>query len=244
MPVNLRANLTMERQRWEKELTCKQCAATTSRVHGGWGESNGKGITLAPVNTIVPDTKMRSTTLGFITRWITNERRQRCRLGSPTKTSDDGSAVTHPRFIQAELSAGVYDPLQANGELDVAAAHDVLDLGVSELGVEAELPDDARVLVGESSSDLAPVMARLSTVVLGLRMRMMTAAKRYKSSYESASEQHDVLDHLYLGVVLGVAGMQRDRLQVEPAAEVDGGDDVPERISYQTGYWAPRLSNV
>lgn len=35
--------------------------------------------------------------------------------------------------------------LQANGELDVARANDVLDLEVRELCVEAELLDDPRI---------------------------------------------------------------------------------------------------
>jgi len=36
--------------------------------------------------------------------------------------------------------------LEANGELDVARADDVLDFEVGELGIEAELLDDARIL--------------------------------------------------------------------------------------------------
>ena len=35
---------------------------------------------------------------------------------------------------------------QANGELDVAGADDVLDLEVGELGIEAELLDDTSIL--------------------------------------------------------------------------------------------------
>lgn len=38
--------------------------------------------------------------------------------------------------------------LQTDGELDVAGADDVLDLKVRELGIEAKLLDDARVLAG------------------------------------------------------------------------------------------------
>lgn len=34
-------------------------------------------------------------------------------------------------------------------------------------------------------------------------------------------------DETDLGVVLGVAGVERDRLEVELALEVDGRDDVP-----------------
>lgn len=110
----------------------------------------------------------------------------------------------------------VGEALEPDRELDVARADDVLDLELGELGVEAELLDDARVPVWrkagsarmvasvqerargrgtwatthlreasrESSSDLAPVttilpLAKMSAVVFGSRMRMMTAAKRW-----------------------------------------------------------------
>ena len=38
--------------------------------------------------------------------------------------------------------------LQANGELDVAGANDVLDLEVRKLGIESELLDNTSVLAG------------------------------------------------------------------------------------------------
>ena len=50
--------------------------------------------------------------------------------------------------------------LQTDGELDVARADDVLDLELRELGVEAQLLHDARVLA-----------RREARVVLGLRAR-------------------------------------------------------------------------
>jgi hypothetical protein len=50
------------------------------------------------------------------------------------------------RFIRAEVVMAWRKTFQANGELDVARADDVLDLEVGELGVETELLDDASIL--------------------------------------------------------------------------------------------------
>ena len=58
------------------------------------------------------------------------------------ENSDD----THLRLVAAELSVAVRKPLQTNGELDVAAAHDVLNLELRKLGVEAKLLDDTGIL--------------------------------------------------------------------------------------------------
>lgn len=48
-------------------------------------------------------------------------------------------------FVGAEIVMAAGQPLEADGELDVARPDDVLDLEVGELGVEAELLDDAGV---------------------------------------------------------------------------------------------------
>lgn len=60
-------------------------------------------------------------------------------------------------LVTAELPVAVRESLQANGELDVTTADDVLDLEFRELCVEAELLHDAGVLAG-----------RETRVVLGL----------------------------------------------------------------------------
>lgn len=43
---------------------------------------------------------------------------------------------------------GIGKALEADGESNVAGAHDVLDLEIGELGVEAELLDDAGIFAG------------------------------------------------------------------------------------------------
>lgn len=67
---------------------------------------------------------------------------------------------THLWLVAAELSVGVSQSLQANGELDVATAHDVLNLEFRKLRVEAQLLHDASVFA-----------RRQSRVVLGLCTR-------------------------------------------------------------------------
>lgn len=52
------------------------------------------------------------------------------------------------RLVRAEVVMARSETLQANGELDIARADNVLDLEVRELGIEAKLLDDTGVLAG------------------------------------------------------------------------------------------------
>ena len=109
-------------------------------------------------------------------------------------------------------------PFQPDGELDVAGADDVLDFEVGELGVEAEFLDDARVL---AASEFA--------VVLRLRARHDHLARgEDERGRLGLADAHDDRGET-LRVVLGVARVQRDGLEVEAAVEVHGRDDVSER---------------
>ena len=79
-------------------------------------------------------------------------------------------------------------PFQSNGELDVAGAYDVLDFEVGEFRIEAQLLNDAgvlaagqfRIIFGFRARDPLTILpdAKIKAVVLGSRIRMMTAAKR------------------------------------------------------------------
>jgi hypothetical protein len=64
----------------------------------------------------------------------------------------------------------VCQALETDGEAHVARADNVLDLELAELGLEPELLDDAGVLSARKT--------KMSAVVLGSRIRMMTAANR------------------------------------------------------------------
>ena len=55
-------------------------------------------------------------------------------------------SITHLRLVTAELPVAVRETLETNRELHVTATDDVLDLELRELGVEAKLLDDPRVL--------------------------------------------------------------------------------------------------
>lgn len=83
----------------------------------------------------------------------------------------------------------------------------------------------------ESSSDFAPVTtilpeAKISAVVLGSRIRMMTAANRCSSQYQRESEMKST-GVAYLWIVLCIASVERDCLEIEAAVKIDSCDDVP-----------------
>ena len=107
-------------------------------------------------------------------------------------------------FVGAEVVMARRKTFETDREFDIARADDVLDLEVRELGIKAELLNNSCVLARRQarvlewrqqacgikhrknlpSSDLAPVTtilpeAKISAVVLGSRIRMMTAAKRF-----------------------------------------------------------------
>lgn len=68
----------------------------------------------------------------------------------------------------------------------------------------------------------------MSAVVFGSRIQMMAAAKRYGMAN---TEKFDILTdenqlNTNLWVILGIAGMQRNRLQVESAVQIDSSNDV------------------
>lgn len=90
----------------------------------------------------------------------------------------------------------------------------------------------------ESSSDLAPVTtifpdAKMSAVVFGSRIRMITAAKRcigtrrYEliTGVENQSSMQPVTD---LWIVLCITGVHCNRLQIETCPEIDGSYDILE----------------
>ncbi len=52
------------------------------------------------------------------------------------------------RLVGAKVVMARSQTFETNGELDIARTNDVLDLEIRELGVEAELLNDARVLPG------------------------------------------------------------------------------------------------
>ena len=110
------------------------------------------------------------------------------------------------RLVRAKVMVTRRKAFETNWELDIARADNVLDLEIRELSVEAKLLNDtcvftrrqARILArgvsnhegsdkvtkDQPSSDLAPVTtilpeAKIRAVVLGSRMRIMTAAKRF-----------------------------------------------------------------
>lgn len=54
--------------------------------------------------------------------------------------------VSHLRLVAAELSVAVCKTLESDRELDITTAHDILNLELRKLGIEAQLLDNPRVL--------------------------------------------------------------------------------------------------
>jgi hypothetical protein len=52
------------------------------------------------------------------------------------------------RLVRAEVHVARSQTFETNGEFDIAGAHDVLDLEIRKLGVEAQLLDDSGILAG------------------------------------------------------------------------------------------------
>ena len=122
------------------------------------------------------------------------------------------------RLVRAEHVMATGQPFEPDRELDVAGADDVLDLEVGELGIEAELLDDARVL---AASKLAIILR------LGASDDHLARGEDERGRLGLA----DAHDHggETLRVVLGVARVQCDGLEVKAAVEIHGRDDVSER---------------
>ena len=84
--------------------------------------------------------------------------------GEKTKKREEEA---HLWLVTAELTVRVRQTLETDGELDVTRADDVLDLELGELGVEAKLLDNTRILA-----------RRQTRVIFGLGTRDDHLARR------------------------------------------------------------------
>jgi len=131
------------------------------------------------------------------------------------------------RLVRAEVVMLGSETLETDGELDVARADNVLDLEIRELGVEAELLNDAGVLArGEFR-----VVFRLGTRDNHL------AAREDQSRGLGLTNSHDDGSET-LGVVLGVPRMQGNRLEIKTTVKIDCRDDVLEGGRQATASWS------
>lgn len=140
-------------------------------------------------------------------------------------------------LVRAEVVMARSQTLQADRELDVARANDVLDLEIRELCVEAELLYNTSVF---AASKLR-VIFRLSTSHdhlargedqsgrLGLSNSHNDGSETLCRSANSAHGMIQVMcleSQLYLWVVFSIPCVQGNRLQVQAAIQVDRGNDV------------------
>jgi hypothetical protein len=142
------------------------------------------------------------------------------------------------RLVGAEVVMLGRQTLETNGELDVTRPNDVLNLEVGELGIEAELLDDARVL----ARGKLRVIFRLCT-----RDNHLAARKDQRRGLGLANTHDDSGETL--GIVLlrsdqvlssctkcgatylGIPRMERNRLEIKTAIKIDRRDDVPDLVS-------------
>mmetsp|Transcript_60436 Transcript_60436/g.145961 ORF Transcript_60436/g.145961 Transcript_60436/m.145961 type:complete len:235 (+) Transcript_60436:123-827(+) len=119
------------------------------------------------------------------------------------------------RFVLREVPVRPREAFEANRKLHVARADHVLNLKLLKLRREPQLRDDLRVLP-----------RRFSRERLGLRARAHhLPAAEYERGRLRRSDAHDRRGET-LRVVLHVARVEGDRLQVELAVQVNGRDDV------------------
>lgn len=139
-------------------------------------------------------------------------------------------------LVGAEVVVLGCETLQADWELDIARANDVLDLEVRELSVEAELLDDTGVL---ARGELGVVLG------LGTSDNHLAGGEDQGSSFWLANAHDNSSETLvrlakirvtseprvsrYLWVVLGVSRVESDRLEIQAAIQVDRGNDVSFR---------------
>ena len=133
----------------------------------------------------------------------------------------------------------VRETLKTDGELHVTTTDDVLDLELRELGIEAKLLDDSRVLARRKPRVVLALRAGDDHLAgsedEGGRLRVTNTHDDRGETLQSGMRRevrhsHTIRRHATnLGVVLCIARVQRDRLQVQPTIEVDRRDDVLER---------------
>ena len=106
-------------------------------------------------------------------------------------------------------------PLQPNQHFAVAAPHDVLDLPFLEFGLEPLLLHDASELPGSQLG-----------VVFRLGPGNDDATRRKYQGGGSGIADADDYGGEALFVVLGVARLAGQNVEIDSAAEVEGGNDV------------------
>lgn len=128
--------------------------------------------------------------------------------------------------------------LETDWELDVARPDNVLDLEVCELCVEAELLNDTSVLARGKlrivfrlcASDHHLARSEDQCCSFWLSNTHDDGGKTLEVMFSIPYENMVWRSQQYLWVVFCVACMQRNRLEVQTAIEIDRGDDVSLQI--------------
>lgn len=119
------------------------------------------------------------------------------------------------RLIRGKVAMRFMKPLQPNQHLAIAAPHDVLDLPFLEFGLEPLLLHDASEFPGSQLG-----------VVFRLGAGHDHATRRKDQGGGTWIADADDYGGEALFVVLSVARLAGEKVEVDSAAKIEGGDDV------------------
>jgi len=131
---------------------------------------------------------------------------------------------------------------KTNRELDVARPNNVLNLEVCKLGIKAELLNNTSVFATRQSAIVFRFRASHNHLA---RSEDESGRLRFTNTHDDGSEtlqvqvQQKELEEAggasqYLWVVLGIARMQSNRLEIKPAVKIDGCDNVSLGMHFRT----------
>lgn len=137
------------------------------------------------------------------------------------------------RFVRTELLVHLVQFLQPNREAQIDGGHQILHLELEEFHVVAELLDDA---------------SEFSSAQMGVTLVASSGANHLAGAEDQRraarlTDAHD--DAVKPGrIVFGVARAKVDLLQVEIAAEADGGHAVSARVNTTVSLWDIRVNDL
>ncbi|KAB8339080.1 hypothetical protein FH972_022016 [Carpinus fangiana] len=139
------------------------------------------------------------------------------------------------RLVRAEVIVPHGQAFETDGEADITRSDDILDLEVRELGIEAQFLYDTRILARRQLRIIFRFCASDNHLA---RCKDQSGCLWIANSHDNGREtlvrgqcefrcKATALGSQYLWVVLGITSVQGNRLEIQAAIEIDGGDNVP-----------------
>ena len=155
------------------------------------------------------------------------------------------------RFVRREVVMATSQTFKTNWEFDVARPDNVLDLEICKLGIEAELLNNTGVFATRQSAIVFRFRASHNHLA---RSEDQSGRLRFTNTHDDSSETLQGQVQLkkkkkkaggasqYLWVVLGIACMQSNRLEIKPAVKIDGCDNISLGMHFRTPLSSMRIS--